>query len=102
MEISAETKLFMLRLTLFIVYLAVGAAVFQALESDYQHSDLEKLRALRENILSKYNISKKDEDILINHYKVAARHMYGSWTYGNSFVFASTTLTTIGESASSL
>ena len=98
MKISEEKLTFVLRLILFILYLALGAAVFQALEKETQEYDLENLRTLRQQILSKYNISKEDANILVDPYEEIFVEKFGMWTYGNSFTFAVTVVTTVGES----
>ncbi|XP_057210540.1 potassium channel subfamily K member 9 [Triplophysa rosa] len=78
-------------------YLLVGAAVFDALESDFEMREKEQLEAEEKRLQGKYNISEDDyrklETIIIE----AEPHRAGvQWKFAGSFYFAITVITTIG------
>ncbi|KAA0710002.1 Potassium channel subfamily K member 9 [Triplophysa tibetana] len=82
-------------------YLLVGAAVFDALESDFEMREKEQLEAEEKRLQGKYNISEDDyrklETIIIE----AEPHRAGvQWKFAGSFYFAITVITTIGEQLS--
>ncbi|GFG38984.1 hypothetical protein Cfor_08007 [Coptotermes formosanus] len=78
-------------------YLLIGAAVFDALESDTERKRCEFLTEMKENLLKKYNIS--DE-----HYKMIEiviienkPHKAGpQWKFAGAFYFATVVLAMIG------
>ncbi|XP_014903294.1 potassium channel subfamily K member 9 [Poecilia latipinna] len=78
-------------------YLLVGAAVFDALESEFEMREKEQLEAEEKRLQGKYNISEDDyrklESIIIE----AEPHRAGvQWKFAGSFYFAITVITTIG------
>ncbi|MGH0143385.1 UNVERIFIED_CONTAM: hypothetical protein FKN15_000237 [Acipenser sinensis] len=81
-------------------YLLVGAAVFDALESDYEVRENEKLETEERRLQGKYNISKEDYEQLETIIMEAEPHRAGvQWKFAGSFYFAITVITTIGECA---
>lgn len=81
-------------------YLLVGAAVFDALESDFEMREKEQLQAEEKRLQGKYNISEDDYRKLETIIMEAEPHRAGvQWKFAGSFYFAITVITTIGESA---
>lgn len=80
-------------------YLLVGAAVFDALESDFDMREKEQLQAEEKRLQGKYNISEDDYRKLETIIMEAEPHRAGvQWKFAGSFYFAITVITTIGES----
>ncbi|XP_008154837.1 potassium channel subfamily K member 9 [Eptesicus fuscus] len=78
-------------------YLLVGAAVFDALESDHEMREEEKLKAEETRIRGKYNISGEDYRQLELVILQSEPHRAGvQWKFAGSFYFAITVITTIG------
>ncbi|XP_026087277.1 potassium channel subfamily K member 9 [Carassius auratus] len=78
-------------------YLLVGAAVFDALESDYEMREKEQLEAEEKRLQGKYNISEDDYKKLETIIMEAEPHRAGvQWKFAGSFYFAITVITTIG------
>ncbi|XP_073994126.1 TWIK-related acid-sensitive K[+] channel 7 isoform X3 [Rhodnius prolixus] len=78
-------------------YLLIGAAVFDALESETERKRWEFLSALRESLLKKYNISNEDykmiEIVIIEN----KPHKAGpQWKFAGAFYFATVVLAMIG------
>ena len=79
-------------------YLLVGAAVFDALESDYEMREKEHLEAEEKRLQGKYNISEDDYRRLETIIMEAEPHRAGvQWKFAGSFYFAITVITTIGK-----
>ena len=95
MEVSDSTKLLMLRVVIFVLYLAVGTWVFQVLERETQHKNWENSKNQREQILAKYNIASEDIKLLEQASRQPSSLL--EWNYGNTFVFSITVITTIGK-----
>lgn len=82
-------------------YLLVGAAVFDALESDFEMREKEQLEAEEKRLQGKYNISEDDYRKLETIILEAEPHRAGvQWKFAGSFYFAITVITTIGEQVS--
>lgn len=82
-------------------YLLVGAAVFDALESDFEMREKEQLEAEEKRLQGKYNISEDDYRKLETIIMEAEPHRAGvQWKFAGSFYFAITVITTIGKSNS--
>ncbi|BES90286.1 unnamed protein product [Nesidiocoris tenuis] len=78
-------------------YLLIGAAVFDALESETERKRCEILTALRDSLLRKYNISSEDykmiEIVIIEN----KPHKAGpQWKFAGAFYFATVVLAMIG------
>lgn len=100
MKVSQETLVFVFELAFYVVYLLVGAAIFRAIEEENFLLKLKKVKSVRDLVLNKYNISEltqEEESVLSLYYLEAYAASYGKWTFGNSFLFCLTTITTIGE-----
>ncbi|XP_059834782.1 potassium channel subfamily K member 9-like [Hypanus sabinus] len=78
-------------------YLLVGAAVFDALESDFETSRKRLLNSKRMELKSKYGMSEDDykelEWVVLQSEPHRAGHQ---WKFAGSFYFAITVITTIG------
>ncbi|KAM9776719.1 potassium channel subfamily K member 9 [Syngnathus typhle] len=80
-----------------LTYLLVGAAVFDALESDFEMREKEQLEAEERRLQGKYNISEDDYRKLETIIMEAEPHRAGvQWKFAGSFYFAITVITTIG------
>ncbi|KAJ8334226.1 hypothetical protein SKAU_G00398650 [Synaphobranchus kaupii] len=78
-------------------YLLVGAAVFDALESDFEMREKEQLEAEEKRLQGKYNISDEDYIKLETIIMETEPHRAGvQWKFAGSFYFAITVITTIG------
>lgn len=99
MAIADSSKLLLIRMTLFSIYVLLGAVVFQAIESEPQMKEIDRVRATRREILNRYNITAEDAEKWM---KTLASTSMGNedflhWNYGNSFLFAMVVVTTIGK-----
>ncbi|XP_076349908.1 two pore potassium channel protein sup-9-like isoform X2 [Tachypleus tridentatus] len=78
-------------------YLLVGAAIFDALESDNEVEQREALQHVEGILLTKYNVSKEDYRIWLTVMIKSVPHKSGiQWKFAGAFYFATTVLTTIG------
>lgn len=94
MKVSNSTKILILRLSIFIIYLAIGTWVFQIFERESQHKIWKSFEDRRQRVLAKYNISSQDIEQLFGQQYLTKSI---EWSYGNTFVFAITVITTIGK-----
>ena len=100
MAVSESTIVLIVRSTLFVVYLVTGAAVFQALEQDHQRQLFQLKQELRKSITEKYNISDEDIQTWAETYRPNFQVKGDEeleWNFGNSFLFAAVTVTTVGK-----
>ncbi|VEL10416.1 unnamed protein product [Protopolystoma xenopodis] len=80
-------------------YLLVGAAVFDALESTNEVEESKRLEAEEKDLRSKYNITREDYERITQLSIQLKPHKAGTqWKFAGSFYFATTVITTIGES----
>ncbi|XP_061843075.1 potassium channel subfamily K member 3a [Nerophis lumbriciformis] len=78
-------------------YLIVGAAIFDALESQEETSQRGEVSLRRAELLHTYNLSEEDFDKLEKVVLELKPHKAGvQWTFAGSFYFAITVITTIG------
>nr|XP_018900217.1 PREDICTED: two pore potassium channel protein sup-9 [Bemisia tabaci] len=78
-------------------YLLVGAAVFDALESETEKKRWEALDAIERMIIRKYNISRDDYKVMETVVIKTEPHKAGQqWKFAGAFYYATTVLTTIG------
>uniref|UniRef100_A0A0A9W3F4 Two pore potassium channel protein sup-9 n=1 Tax=Lygus hesperus TaxID=30085 RepID=A0A0A9W3F4_LYGHE len=78
-------------------YLLVGAAVFDALESETEKRRWEALESIEKMIIKKYNISPDDYRVLETIVLKTEPHKAGrQWKFAGAFYYATTVLTTIG------
>lgn len=100
MVVPESTIVLVVRSTLFIIYLVAGAAVFQALEQEHQRQSFELKQELRRTITRKYNISDEDVHTWAETYRPNFQIKGDEeleWNFGNSFLFAAVTVTTVGK-----
>ncbi|NWR95844.1 KCNK3 protein, partial [Furnarius figulus] len=78
-------------------YLLVGAAVFDALESEEETAEKRRLEAKSQELKSKYNLSAESYRELEGVVLKLKPHKAGvQWKFAGSFYFAITVITTIG------
>lgn len=78
-------------------YLLVGAAVFDALESETEKKRWHALSTIEAMIMRKYNISAEDFKVMETVILKSEPHKAGQqWKFTGAFYYATTVLTTIG------
>jgi len=102
---SSSVRLFSLGL-FFVFYLAMGASIFSAIESPIEKDEMDRLRQKKQDFLQKYDcITDSSLDDLIEEIVNANNRGVSlekngsavpSWSFGQSFFFSSTVVTTIG------
>lgn len=81
-----------------VLYLLIGAAVFDALESGSESAKTEALEEKLEELKMKYGFSEGDYREVERVVLQAAPHRADrQWKFAGSFYFAITVITTIGE-----
>ena len=79
-------------------YLLVGAAVFDALESEFEEVNRKKLEKEEEDLRQRYNITTDDfEELRMNMIRLVPYKAGTQWKFAGAFYFALTVVTTIGE-----
>lgn len=80
-----------------ITYLLIGAAIFDAIESEEEQRQREALTSMEHQVLDKYNISQSDFVLLEEMVLLLKPYKAGMpWKFAGSFYYATTVLTTIG------
>ena len=81
-----------------LTYLLVGASVFDALESDFERQERERLLADEREFCVRYNLSAGDFEALATNILQSVPHKAGvQWKFAGAFYFATTVITTIGD-----
>jgi hypothetical protein len=79
-------------------YLLVGAAVFDALESEFEDKNKEFLEQEENMMKLRYNISETDyETLRLNMIRLVPYKAGTQWKFAGAFYFALTVVTTIGQ-----
>lgn len=79
-------------------YLLVGAAIFDALESPHEESQLKVLNETEAEWKSRFLIDDADYNEIHKFVLKMKPHRAGTqWKFAGSFYFATTVITTIGE-----
>lgn len=79
-------------------YLLVGAAVFDALESEFETSKRKELLGEERSYREKYNMTNSDFEQLRRNIIRSVPYKAGTqWKFAGAFYFALTVITTIGE-----
>ncbi|KAL8576021.1 hypothetical protein ACOMHN_052039 [Nucella lapillus] len=77
-------------------YLLVGAAVFDALESEFEVENNRTLTEMEKSIQEKYNISSEDLEVMRKNVVKLVPYKAGTqWKFAGAFYFALTVITTI-------
>lgn len=103
---TKSTFKFTLLIIFVVVYVIIGALVFSGLEGPNEKRDIQRLKTLRAAFLQKHNCVTDEEleafmveIVRANERGVSAIRnvtMEPNWSFGQSFFFAGTILTTIG------
>ena len=101
MWIAESSRNLVIQIALFLVYIFLGAVVFQALESQNEEEERKAMVVARDRFQEKYNISRDDLKNFIDQIEQIADHGFGQhwirrWTILGSLFFAGTVVTTIG------
>lgn len=109
MALSQNTKKLIIRIVLFLVYLLVGAAIFQAIELRNEKKERSNFpfEDIKTKFLTKHNISESEMNEFLRKLKKAIELGFDlqtgefpeeeQWHFMNAFVFAGNVVTTIGK-----
>jgi hypothetical protein len=79
-------------------YLLVGAAVFDALESEFEVEEKRDLLQYEQNFRTKFNVTEEEFKAITWNVIRSVPHKAGiQWKFAGAFYFATTVITTIGE-----
>lgn len=100
-KIDRPLRNLVFRCSVFIVYLLIGAAAFQALECVQEHKEVHMIEASKLRMRRVYNINDTDLEKFILEVKQAVNDGYfdvdfDRWSFFGSIFFAASVLTTIG------
>ena len=101
MWIAESSRNLVIQIALFLVYIFLGAVIFQALESQNEEEERKAMVVARDRFQEKYNISRDDLKNFIDQIEQIADHGFSQhwirrWTILGSLFFAGTVVTTIG------
>ncbi|XP_031557461.1 two pore potassium channel protein sup-9-like [Actinia tenebrosa] len=97
-----QPKSLIIKISIFIIVLVIGAAIFQAIEKKNDNIDAESEKALyvKVDIITKYNITSDDFDKFLSAVEDEIRlkelAKKPRWTFSNSVFLAFSIMTTIG------
>lgn len=91
-----------IQIAVFLVYIFLGAVIFQALELRNEEEEREAMLVARNQFQAKYNISHDDMKLFISKIEEIVDHGFSQdwvkrWTILGSLFFAGTVVTTIGK-----
>lgn len=98
-----QPKSLVLKISIFIIVLVIGAAIFQAIEKNNDNVETESAKALdvKIEIISKYNITSDDFDRFFSavEEEIQLKELAKKprWTFSNSVFLAFSIMTTIGK-----
>lgn len=79
-------------------YLLVGAAIFDALESEFEETEREELRNIKRNLTERFNMTSADWREIREYVIRSVPHDAGiQWKFSGAFYFTTIVITTIGE-----
>lgn len=79
-------------------YLLVGAAIFDALESEPEAAENRELQEIRANITARFNLTRGDWDEIRRYVIRSIPHDAGiQWKFSGAFYFTTIVITTIGK-----
>lgn len=101
MWITESSRNLVIQIAVFLVYIFLGAVIFQALESHNEEEEREAMLVARNRFQEKYNISQQDLKIFVDKIEQIVDHGFSHhwikrWTILGSLFFAGTVVTTIG------
>ena len=102
MWLADGSKNLVIQIGVFLVYIFLGAIVFQALESHNEEEEREAMLSTRSHFQEKYNISNDDMRVFVSKIEEIVDHGFSQqwvkrWTILGSLFFAGTVVTTIGK-----
>ena len=98
LSMDKTTKKILIRIGMFVIYLLIGGAVFQAMEKKNHDQLREEYFHKINEFVEKYNVSEYDMAELEHLIQCNGKHdAYTRWTFGNSVVFSGTIVSTVGK-----
>lgn len=96
------SRYLVIQIAVFLVYIFLGAVIFQALELQNEEEEREAMLEARNQFQAKYNISHDDMKLFISKIEEIVDHGFSQewvkrWTILGSLFFAGTVVTTIGK-----
>lgn len=102
MWLAEGSRNLVIQIAVFLVYIFLGAVIFQALELQNEEEEREAMLFARNQFQAKYNISHDDMKLFISKIEEIVDHGFSQdwvkrWTILGSLFFAGTVVTTIGK-----